>query len=236
VSGSCKDHGDFSFVHSWAAPLYAPLDLQSRRATVTWQLSLQVVKVAAALEALEHRSQAESALPSNLVLPYLSLIDRVRLFHDREPQTKLRADLSHAKHAKDTSMAQQLVQELASLGFDEQLHIPSAAELAAEIHMFVSENAERTYSDVFDALQFDRASACNALFKSLSEKESYLLTLQAERDEAAQKVGRSCSQPPCCNRAPLSSPMLPFACLFTQRSQRHVVISDLISLALGSCC
>ena len=63
---------------------------------------LQAIQLAAVQKAVRSRAEAEAALPPDLVLPYLVLIGRVRLFREREPETQLRADLDRAKRDKDT--------------------------------------------------------------------------------------------------------------------------------------
>ena len=99
---------------------------------------LQAIQLAAVQKAVRSRAEAEAALPPDLVLPYLALIGRVRLFREREPETQLRADLGRAKRVKDTDAIKQLLEQLESLGWNERVRVPTANELWTEIQTFVA--------------------------------------------------------------------------------------------------
>ena len=64
---------------------------------------LQAIQLAAVQKAVRSRAEAEAALPPDLVLPYLALIGRVRLFREREPETQLR-QISTEQSATRTRM------------------------------------------------------------------------------------------------------------------------------------
>ena len=138
--------------------------------TFAWQ----AIRAAAVQQAITSRAEAEAALPPKLVHPYLAILGRVRIFHDRAPETRLKADLERAKRDKDTSTAQVLVQQIASLGFDEQMRVPTAAELATELQNFVSANYDRTFNEIFSASRFAEADKCKALFEGLKREQSGL--------------------------------------------------------------
>ena len=115
---------------------------------------LQAIQVAVVQKAVRSRAKAEAALPPDLVLPYLVLIGRVRLFREREPETQLRADLDRAKRDKDTDAIKQLLEQLESLGFNERVRVPTTNELWTEIQTFVAANYDRSYDELVAAKKF----------------------------------------------------------------------------------
>jgi hypothetical protein len=135
---------------------------------------LQAIQVALVHKAFRSRAEAEAALPRDVVLPYLVLIGRVRLFREREPATQLRAKLDRATLAKDTDAIKQLDKQLESLGFDERVHVPTANELCTQIRNFVSAHYDRAYEVLVAAKKFDEAAKCKVLFEELMNEQAGL--------------------------------------------------------------
>ena len=135
---------------------------------------LQAIQVAAVQKAVRSRAKAEAALPPDLVLPYLVLIGRVRLFREREPETQLQADLVRARRDKDTDAIKHLVEQRESLGFDERVLVPTANELWTQIGNFVSAHYDRAYEVWVDANKFVEADKCKVLFEELTNEQDGL--------------------------------------------------------------
>lgn len=150
---------------------------------------LQAIQVAAVQKAVRSRAEAEAALPPDLVLPYLVLIGRVRLFCEREPETQLQADLVRARRDKDTDAIKHLVEQLESLGFDERVHVPTANELWTQIGNFVSAHYDRAYDVWVAAKKFADAAKCKVLFEELTNEQDGLGGGRPARGELTNEQG-----------------------------------------------
>jgi hypothetical protein len=156
-------------------------------ATVTLPRPPQAIQVAAVQKAVSSRAEAEAALPPDVVLPYLELIGRVRLFREREPATQLRASRDQAKRARNTDAVKQLVEQLESLGFDERVHVPTANELYTQIRNFVSTHYDRAYDILIAAKKYAEAAKCTVLFEELTNEADKCKVLFEELTNEADK-------------------------------------------------